>query len=519
MKSKYLKARKIKSLSTIMVIAISLGYASISKCQAQTDRRWETVNDYSLGSEYITNPISISVAAPTGDGATDYNNIVAAIEKSRTIHATTPTKYVVLNFAPGNYVVDQSIILSINKKDSYLIFEGAPKLASGLSATTISFSDNQDTTKSWLFEVNGSNVYEIGAILSYNKTQNAITLQTTDRLKVNDIVDIVLSNGSWHNNRSKPDLKNYFGQINKVKSINNNSVSLELNFADTWKFKERGNSATLSVFKPIKYIGFENIALKYQPGVNKSVGSFMRFQYSAFCWVKGGNFYKPLTSHIGIGKSFTIQVSDSYFNSSYKHGGGGQGYGVAIGDRSSNCKIENNIFDGLRHSMVIASGANNNVFGYNYSVNQDAQDNSGNALYGLGDISVHGFYPYDNLFEGNIVNMIRADEYWGGNGGNTFFRNRVASKQIVLEKSNDNTVIANSGSVKIQNTARSLIRGNSDNDTGNGSTDRASYYYAATPAFVKTANMPWPLIDPGKSNLTDIPAKKRFNKLFAKTHQ
>lgn len=518
MKNKYLKAREIKSLSLMFMITISLGCASISNCQPQADRRWETVNNYSLGSEYITNSTSISVAAPTGDGVADYHNIAAAIEKSRTIHATAPTKYVVLNFAPGNYVVNQSIILSINKKDSYLIFEGAPKLASGLSATTINFSDQQDTAKSYLFEVNGSNAYPVGTILSYNKTQNSVTLATTDRLQINDIVDIVLSNGSWHNNQKKPDLKNYFGQINRVKSINNNNVSLELNFADTWKFKESGNSATLSVFKPIKYIGFENIALKYQPGTKKSIGSFMKFQNSAFCWVKGDNFYKPLTSHIGIGKSFTIQVSDSYFNSSYKHGGGGQGYGVAIGDRSSNCKIENNIFDGLRHSMVISAGANNNVFGYNYSLNQTAQDNEGNALYGLGDISVHGFYPYDNLFEGNIVDMIRADEYWGGNGGNTFFRNYVKSKQIVLEKSNDNTVVANLGSVKIQNMARSLVKGNSDGGAGNGSTDRASYYYSTAPDFVKTANMPWPLIDPNRSNLTDIPAKRRFNKLYAKIH-
>lgn len=41
-------------------------------------------------------------------------------------------------------------------------------------------------------------------------------------------------------------------------------------------------------------------------------------------------------------------------------------------------------------------------------------------------ISVHGHYPFMNLFEGNIVGRAGLADYWGASGpGNTLFRNRI----------------------------------------------------------------------------------------------
>lgn len=92
---------------------------------------------------------------------------------------------------------------------------------------------------------------------------------------------------------------------------------------------------------------------------------------------------------------------------------------------SGECLIENNIFEHLRHSMILQAGANGNVLAYNYSHDPywtGVQLPSNTA----GDLVLHGNYPYANLFEGNIVQNIVIDDSHGINGPyNTFFRNRA----------------------------------------------------------------------------------------------
>ena len=76
--------------------------------------------------------------------------------------------------------------------------------------------------------------------------------------------------------------------------------------------------------------------------------------------------------------------------------------------------------------MVCQAGANRNVFSYNYS--RDRHYNPVGWLYDLGDLSLHGSFASNNLFEGNIAECIYADHHhdYGINGlFNTFFRNYV----------------------------------------------------------------------------------------------
>ena len=85
--------------------------------------------------------------------------------------------------------------------------------------------------------------------------------------------------------------------------------------------------------------------------------------------------------------------------------------------------------------MMVHIGANGNVFGYNYSI-EPYQNEGGNWT--PCDISIHGHYPYANLFEGNIVQEITVADYWGPAGpGNTFLRNRVEKEGITLEDSSN----------------------------------------------------------------------------------
>ena len=129
-------------------------------------------------------------------------------------------------------------------------------------------------------------------------------------------------------------------------------------------------------------------------------------------------------AHVEVNSSVHIQIEGNYFHHAHAYGGGGQGYGVAMQTASSFNLVQNNIFERLRHSMLIQSGANGNVFGYNYSYDPYWEDGflpSNSA----GDAVLHGNYTYLNLFEGNTVQNMVVDASHGSNGPfNTFFRNR-----------------------------------------------------------------------------------------------
>jgi len=76
--------------------------------------------------------------------------------------------------------------------------------------------------------------------------------------------------------------------------------------------------------------------------------------------------------------------------------------------------------------MTIGLGANCNVFVYNYSREQTSYEPQM-----LGDICLHGRYPYANLFEQNIVCQISADNTHNQNRPyNAFLRNWVVVPPI-----------------------------------------------------------------------------------------
>jgi hypothetical protein len=83
--------------------------------------------------------------------------------------------------------------------------------------------------------------------------------------------------------------------------------------------------------------------------------------------------------------------------------------------------------------MMVKQGANGNVFAYNYSIEPKRTEPIADFS---GDISVHGHYPFANLFEGNIVQNIIIDHYWGPAGeDNMYFRNRAELYGFIITSS------------------------------------------------------------------------------------
>jgi Pectate lyase superfamily protein len=185
-------------------------------------------------------------------------------------------------------------------------------------------------------------------------------------------------------------------------------------------------------------------------------GANIFFQYAVNCTVKGIYSYLCTNSHFDIRTSAQITVENCGFRDAFSYGSGGEAYGVLVHAGSSDCLIRHNTFNHLRHAMLLQSGANGNVFAYNYS--QDpywtgvtSPSNS------AGDAVLHGNWPYMNLFEGNIVQNIVIDNAHGMNGPhNTFFRNRAELYGLFMspiQVSNNQNFIAN----QIINTSSSTL--------------------------------------------------------------
>ena len=185
---------------------------------------------------------------------------------------------------------------------------------------------------------------------------------------------------------------------------------------------------------PIKNVGIECLKILRLDDTAPQQTSNINFKYSVNCWVSGIESENSTFSHIQARQSSNIEVLKSYMHHAFDYGGGGRGYGVMIHSTSNECLVEDNIFEHLRHSMIVQSGANGNVFSYNYSWDPYWTSTPNNSA---GDMVLHGNYPYCNLFEQNVCQNIVIDNSHGPNGPhNTFFRNRAEGFGIFFSATN-----------------------------------------------------------------------------------
>jgi hypothetical protein len=221
------------------------------------------------------------------------------------------------------------------------------------------------------------------------------------------------------------------GQIVAIAAIEGNTLTLEDPLNTYYPM-----SRAPKVFKvtPTRAAGVECLSIQRLDNAAAQVSNInIRASYN--CLVRNVYSTRCDYAHVNITTSAHISVEGCYFNQAIGYGGGGQGYGVMVEETSSFCHIQNNIFDRLRHSMILQGGANGNVFGYNFSRDPNWVQ-SGYPANSAGDVVMHGNYPYMNLFEGNTVQNIAVDASHGINGPfNTFFRNRVGLYGFISDNS------------------------------------------------------------------------------------
>lgn len=211
------------------------------------------------------------------------------------------------------------------------------------------------------------------------------------------------------------------GQVIEIEQINGNTLVLADPLNHHYPLSRNPYVRKLN---PKRNIGIECLRIERDDATTGQTSNIY-FANAFNCVVRNVESENCNFAHVEVNGSSHVQVEGSYFHHAFAYGGGGQGYGVVFQSASSFCKAENNAFNHLRHSMLLQSGANGNVFAYNYSYDPFWVDGflpSNSA----GDAVLHGNYVFMNLFEGNTIQNIVVDASHGNNGPfNTFFRNRA----------------------------------------------------------------------------------------------
>jgi hypothetical protein len=441
---------------------------------------WSTAGYSSSPLNSFPEPKSILyVAEPDSNPAVNYKNIQDKLNEASLKNCLTEVR---LN--EGVYIFNSPITLT--NKYSNIIIRGA-----GIDKTTLKFLAGSKKSGIYGFRAEGTIIklphqYEI---LNYDKKSK--TLSLSDKLSIikpGYYFDIRTENGSWldsPNSGTNP-AKNFLGQVVKVIEVSNDSSTFEL--ADDinvfWDIASKeATTKYIEIFNPVQNIGFFDFKIE-SDNVNNGLGSNFIFRYAANCWVEGVESFNPPQVHFDIDRSSSIIIKDSYIHHAQDYGKiPGAGYGVHIHSRSTNCLIENNIFEHLRHSLVVSLSANRNVFGYNFSTDQYSF-----PFKNLSDLNIHGYYPFANLFEGNIVERIQADNYWGSNGPfNTFIRNFITKEYFKLENCDYANLLMNSCDVSTEN-SKFILNKNANSE----SQSDTSFYYKQKPEFLESYN--WPLL-------------------------
>ncbi|MFP4165331.1 MAG: hypothetical protein ACLFVE_15265 [Chitinispirillaceae bacterium] len=251
-----------------------------------------------------------------------------------------------------------------------------------------------------------------------------------------------------------------YGQISRVTAVNGNTVSVSPALGIDFKSELNPRASIFELKRRNENIGIQDLYIehridstRYTPGGTNDIFN-IAFRFASDCFVKNVESYKTARGHVMIEYAHNVLVSGSRFSYSRNYGVGGAGYGVCIQNRSSRVTVENNEFRHLRHSVVLKEGANHCVIAYNWShdwaiVDPEVTDDQGNPIEAEADISIHGLYSHNNLFEGNVCHNIFYADYWGPTGPKTTaFRNLTCGTDtlsgiFVDDYSHNENVIAN----------------------------------------------------------------------------
>lgn len=398
------KVAQIKKL-VIIAFAVIISIAASSQT-IPLNRRviWKGAGIFS-NNPVISNELNILDFGGKADSTADNTNAIDSAMNSLKGHAG------VIYFPPGFYYIrstlniPDSVTLRGNCHDSsWLVFN--------LGGAALDCIDAQNTNETGVFQ---------SIIHGFSTDTNVITVDSINGFTVGGYAEIEETNGAWDVVPANWAL-NCVGQIVHITAIKGKNITFENPLRFTY------NPSLKPVIRPWiprTFVGFEDLEITRVDTGLPSMGYCINFTNALNCWVKGVESRHSVGAHVVMSTASNITVSGCYFHGSYAYDGvGTRGYGILMIQHAGQNLVENNVFDTLRHSIINKQGANGNVAGYNYAINEYRVENPDNAG---ADLLLHGHYPFANLYEGNIANNVMVDSTWGPAGPfNTFFRNRAA---------------------------------------------------------------------------------------------
>lgn len=484
----------------LMVRKLVILFFVLQQAQAQTIPAARRVDWSGAGlkdtSVSFSNYVDVTSAGVVGDSTTindqSFQNILNGLNGLPSI----------LYFPPGNYLFTNGFTLPSN-----IIIRGH-----SVEQTRMRF--NLAGAASNLFNITGTtSPSETFLLASGMKGDSFIRVNTPSMFSSGDYLklfqnDSSLVTSTW--------AYKSVAQVVRIVAVSGDTLFLESPLRRNYLTSD---AARVIRITPKSNVGFECFYIERLDATSSQTSNF-NFDYSASCWIRGVESNMTNFSHATVSSSTNLLISGNYFHHAFNYGGGGKAYGVTLQFSSGEVLVENNIFNNLRHSMLLQAGANGNVLAYNYSFNP-YWTQSGFPTNSAGDIVLHGNYVFANLIEGNICQNIIIDDSHGINGPfNTFFRNRAELYGILMNEnppSNDQNFVGN----EVTNTGPFLgnyyLRGIGHFEYGNNvkgtlipsgtsALPESSYYLTTKPSYFQ--NMPWPSIGtPNPFNQGTIPAK------------
>lgn len=177
----------------------------------------------------------------------------------------------------------------------------------------------------------------------------------------------------------------------------------------------------------VQLMGVENMTLD---GSNLSGTISLGQCYQ--CWIKNVRSLTAGRNHIGIYMSANDVVRDSYFYAAQSYGT--SSYGVEF-EEASAVLVENNIFQKTVAPIMFGAGTGS-VIGYNLSINNFYTGNGANPPDDTsGASAAHNSGNEMNLWEGNVMQSVWADNVWGSSSQITLYRNFLSGFQKMFAPS------------------------------------------------------------------------------------
>lgn len=451
-----------------------------------------------------TNAITIDMqlAGAVGDSSTANDAILATAMTSM-----IPSNSYIIEFPSGNFLFNNSINLPSN---TILRGSGADSttfvmdLGGSGNAIAVQGNKTSDTTN---------------FVLTANKDDDYLKVVNASKFSVGDWVqtqqvDTSWVTSSWARGRT--------GQIVKIDSIGGDTIWLASPIRHEHNLTQNPFITKLNM---VQNVGVECLKIERIDDTAPQQSSNVALKYTVNSWVTGIESNNCTFSHIRVEYSSNIKIARNYLHHGFNYGGGGRAYGAVLQFASGECLVEDNIFEHLRHSILLQAGANGNAITYNYSLDPFWVSGSLPSD-AAGELTLHGNYVYANLFEQNICQNIVIDNSHGPNGpDNVFFRNRAdnygiffsatnSPNQIIVGNDITNTSFpASFANYTIQGTGH-FLHGNNDKGTikpaGTSILPDDSYAYSSRPSFVPASQ--WAAVGtPNAPGVASIPARDRYN--------